>query len=119
MSSRTLPVISPSCPGSGATAALAIALQLAFAAPAFADSGLPFEVLVAVCASCHGQDGRASVVPDWGRLAGQNREYLVYALKLYRAGGRSGLNAGLMLPYAASLSDREIERLADHYAALP
>jgi cytochrome c553 len=109
----------PSCPGSGATIALAAALLLTCAASALADSGLPFDTLVAVCASCHGQDGRTSVVADWGRLAGQNREYLVYALRLYRAGGRNGLNAGLMLPYVAALSDREIERLADHYAALP
>jgi len=86
---------------------------------ASADSNLPFDTLVAVCASCHGQDGRASVVPSWGRLAGQNREYLVYALRLYRDGGRSGLNAGLMLPYATLLSDSEIDRLAEHYARLP
>ncbi|MGH8631346.1 MAG: c-type cytochrome [Burkholderiales bacterium] len=119
MSSRTSPVISPSYPGSGAAAALGAALLLAWAAPAFADSGLPFDTLVAVCASCHGQDGRASVVPDWGRLAGQNRDYLVYALRLYRNGGRSGLNAGLMLPYATALSDSEIRRLAEHYAGLP
>lgn len=95
------------------------AFLLACDSSALAESGLPFETLVAVCASCHGQDGRASVVPGWGRLAGQNRDYLVYALRLYRGGGRSGLNAGLMLPYATALSDREIWRLAEHYARLP
>ena len=116
--SRTSPAISPSFRGSAA--ALAAVLQLMnWGEPALADSGLPFDTLVAVCASCHGHDGRTSVVADWGRLAGQNRGYLVYALRLYRDNGRTGLNAGLMLPYATVLSDREIERLAEHYAALP
>ena len=86
---------------------------------ATAESGLPFEVLVAVCNSCHGQEGRESVVPAWGRIAGQNEGYLAYALALYRQGGRSGRNAGLMLPYAAVLSNREIERLATYYSRLP
>jgi cytochrome c553 len=117
--SRTLPATSPNCPGSHAAASILAGLLLISATPASADSGLPFDTLVAVCASCHGQDGSASVVPSWGRLAGQNRDYLVYALRLYRDGGRGGLNAGLMLPYATVLSDREIERLADYYARLP
>jgi cytochrome c553 len=86
---------------------------------AMAESGLPFEVLIAVCDSCHGPEGRESVVPAWGRIAGQNEGYLSYALALYRQGGRSGRNAGLMLPYAAVLSDKEIERLAAYYARLP
>jgi cytochrome c553 len=85
---------------------------------AAADSGLPFDTLVAVCASCHGEHGRQSLVPGWGRLAGQNERYLAYALALYREGGRSGRNAGLMQPYAAVLSDTEIERLAAYYSGL-
>ena len=91
------------------------ALALALSAPARAESGLPFETLVAVCTSCHGEDGSTPLVPGWGRIDGQNREYLVYALKLYRANGR-GMNAGLMMPYALTLSDREIERLATRFS---
>lgn len=74
--------------------------------------------LIAVCASCHGEDGQSRMVPSWGRIAGQNREYLSYALRLYRDQGRSGKNAGLMIPFAAVLSDSEIRALAAHYAAL-
>lgn len=72
----------------------------------------------AACAGCHGEDGRAAAVPSWGRIAGQNYEYLVYALKLYRAGGRSGLNAGLMSSYVRGLADDEITALARYYADL-
>ncbi len=91
------------------------ALALSLCAPALAESGLPFDTLVAVCASCHGDDGSTGLVPDWGRIDGQNREYLVYALMLYRGNGRRGMNAGLMMPFAMTLSDREIERLASHF----
>jgi cytochrome c553 len=117
MTSETLRAISPACPGKRA-GPLAAAALLALAPPAAADSGLPFATLVAVCASCHGHDGRQSIVSGWGRIAGQNEAYLAYALALYRAGGRRGQNAGLMQPYAAVLDDREIERLAAHYSRL-
>ena len=115
-------VISVPCPGRralpvSAAALLAIALLLIFA-PASADSGLPLPNLIAVCASCHGEDGQSRMVPAWGRIGGQNRAYLAYALRLYRDNGRRGKNAGLMMPYAAVLSDAEIASLAGHYAAL-
>lgn len=116
--SKTLRGISARCAGSPRLRALVAALAFALCAQAQAESGLPFATLVAVCASCHGKDGSTGLVPGWGRIDGQNREYLVYALKLYRANGRRGMNAGLMMPYAMTLSDREIERLAAHYAYL-
>ena len=74
--------------------------------------------LVPMCAGCHGEDGRSSAMPGWGRIAGQHYEYLVYVLKLYRAGGRSGLNAGLMSTYARALSDAQVAELARYYATL-
>ena len=116
--SRTLRAISARCSGKRYLRGLVAALVLALSAPAQAESGLPFETLVAVCASCHGEDGSTHLVPAWGRIGGQNREYLAYALKLYRANGRRGMNAGLMMPYAMTLSDREIERLAAHFCNL-
>ena len=116
--SKTLRATSALCPGNRIVLALAGALTLALCAPVQAESGLPFETLLAVCASCHGEDGSSRLVADWGRFGGQNRGYLVYALKLYRGNGRRGMNAGLMMPYAMTLSDREIERLAAHFSSL-
>lgn len=116
--SRTLRAISAQCTGNRELRAFLAALVLALCAPAQAESGLPFDTLVAVCASCHGEDGSTRRVPGWGRIDGQNREYLAYALKLYRANGRRGMNAGLMMPFAMTLSDREIDRLAAHYSRL-
>lgn len=116
--SRTLRAISARCAGDRALRAFVAALVLTLCAPAQAESGLPFQTLVVVCGSCHGEDGRTGLVPGWGRIDGQNREYLIYALRLYRTNGRRGMNAGLMMPFAMTLSDREIERLAAHYSRL-
>ena len=117
--SKTLRATSARCPGKRILPGLAItALNFALCSPVPADSGLPFETLLAVCTSCHGEGGSTRLVPDWGRIDSQNRGYLVYALKLYRANGRRGMNAGLMMPFALTLSDREIERLAAHFSSL-
>lgn len=118
MNSKTLRATSARCVGDRILRWVVAAIALALCATVQAESGLPFETLVAVCASCHGEDGNTPLVPGWGRIDGQNREYLVYALKLYRGNGRRGMNAGLMMPFAMTLSDREIERLAAHFSNL-
>ena len=71
----------------------------------------------AVCASCHGADGKA-LIPTYPNLAGQNQEYLVIALKAYRSKERQGGNSALMHAMAANLSDEDINNLAAYYAGL-
>ncbi len=71
----------------------------------------------AVCASCHGADGKA-LIPAYPNLAGQNEEYLVIALKAYRSKERQGGNSALMHAMAANLSDQDINNLAAYYASL-
>ena len=72
----------------------------------------------AICASCHGPLG-LSPVPTYPNLAGQNRLYLDYALRLYRSGERRGDQAGMMYTVAQALSDTDIGDLAAYYASLP
>jgi cytochrome c553 len=71
-----------------------------------------------LCASCHGADGRSGVVPEYPRLAGQSRRYLVNALKAYQSGRRTGTYAALMAETAKSLSDADIDNLAAYLATL-
>ena len=71
-----------------------------------------------LCASCHGSDGHAGVVPEYPRLAGQSRKYLVNALKAYREGRRTGTYAALMAETAKTLSDADIDNLAAWLATL-
>ncbi len=66
------------------------------------------------CVACHGQNG-ISLSPSWPTLAGQHEDYLVHALKAYRAGERTDVS---MMPMAANLSDDEIAKLAEYFAGL-
>jgi cytochrome c553 len=68
----------------------------------------------APCAACHGQDGRG-ISPEFPALAGQYADYLAHALRQYRDGGRKN---AVMAPFAAGLSDSDIEDLAAYFASL-
>jgi len=65
-----------------------------------------------VCASCHGPDGN-SPAADFPKLAGQNADYLEYALKAYKSKARTN---AIMNGQAAGLSDQDIADLAAFYA---
>jgi cytochrome c553 len=66
------------------------------------------------CASCHTDNYAGSKAA--ARLAGQREDYLVKALRDYKAGVRSGGGQAAMAEVAHPLSEEEIEALA-HYLA--
>ncbi len=66
-----------------------------------------------VCASCHGADGN-SPTPAFPKLAGQNDDYLMHALKAYRS--KTRVNA-IMNDQAAKLSDEDIADLAAYFSS--
>ncbi len=66
------------------------------------------------CVACHGQNG-ISVSPTWPTLAGQHEDYLVHALNQYRDGTRTDT---VMSQMAATLSDDDVELLANFFARL-
>lgn len=66
----------------------------------------------AACTGCHGADG-VSTNPAWPSLAGQQKGYMVVALKAYKDGRRKN---ELMEGMAKALSDADIEALAAYYA---
>lgn len=70
---------------------------------------------IVICGACHGQTGKAaaSIYPN---LAGQNADYIVSALKAYRAGQRTGGMTAMMTPQAANLSDKDIADIAAYYS---
>jgi cytochrome c553 len=86
--------------------ALAAAL---FACAAVADD------LVARCAGCHGADGN-SATPGIPSIAGQPKIFIENQLILFREELRVSPQ---MQPEVGGLPDKEIVRLAAHYAALP
>lgn len=80
-----------------------------------ADAAAAVAEKAAVCAACHGGDGKA-LQPTYPNLAGQHPGYLAKQLTNYRDGER--VNA-LMSGQAAGLSDEDIQGLALHYSKLP
>ncbi|HHJ19324.1 MAG TPA: cytochrome c [Gammaproteobacteria bacterium] len=65
------------------------------------------------CASCHGADGN-SPSPQFPNLAGQQRSYLLHALKAYKSGDRKN---PLMAGMVAALTEEDMENLAAYFSA--
>lgn len=101
----------------GVTLSTSLALTFSGAALAKADIAAGKKKAENVCSACHGADGQAAI-PSYPNLAGQNRQYLVEALKAYRSNHRSGGQAAIMQSQAAALSDQDIENVAAYYAGL-
>lgn len=68
----------------------------------------------AMCAACHGADGK-SKIPMYPHLAGQQEQYLVKQMKDFKSGKRKD---PVMAPMATGLSDADIANLAAFYAGL-
>lgn len=65
-----------------------------------------------VCTACHGVDG-VGILPEYPTLAGQHRDYIEQALHAYRKGARQ---SALMNGFAATLTDADIQTLAEYFA---
>lgn len=74
------------------------------------------QALSQYCMGCHGETG-ISTIESNPNLAGQNKKYLVYALKAYRDGKRKGGMASIMRPNASGLSDADIDALATYFSS--
>jgi cytochrome c553 len=66
------------------------------------------------CAGCHGMNGKSNN-PMYPSLKGQQKMYLIKALKAYRDGKRDD---AMMNSFAKGLSDADIENLAAYYSGL-
>nr|WP_137936749.1 cytochrome c [Chitinivorax sp. B] len=68
-----------------------------------------------VCVACHGPGGN-STNPDFPKLAGQYKDYLIQAMKDYKSGKRKN---AIMAPQAQGLSKDDINNLAAYFASQP
>ncbi len=77
------------------------------------------------CASCHGEDAKTSMMPEYPILAGQHADYLAHALTAYQrgqAGAPVSANVRknpIMGAMAAQLSPTDIENISAWLASLP
>jgi len=92
-----------------------LSLAQAPAAPAKGDAAAGQSKAVAVCSGCHGVPGIRTAYPEVynvPRLGGQNADYLVSALRSYRAGNRYNQT---MKGLASALTEKEILDVAAYY----
>ena len=71
----------------------------------------------ALCIGCHGIPGYKTAFPSVyhvPKIAGQQPGYIVSALKAYKSGARAHPS---MRGIAASLTEDEMQKLADYYGA--
>ena len=85
-----------------------------FTSVAFAEAKPPAGELA--CRACHGEKGAKPITPDYPKLNGQNKSYLVNALKAYKSGNRKGGLAAVMTAQASSLSEDAMKALAEYYS---
>lgn len=90
-------------------AALVSTSQLAFAGDAAAG-----KEKAKSCVSCHGMGGKSNN-PNNPNLAGQKKNYLIKAMKAYKSGERKD---AMMKSMMSSLSDQDIENLAEYYSSV-
>jgi cytochrome c553 len=105
------------------TKALGMLLALASASafpqdkPGEKTGGTPH--FVSMCVGCHGIPYYQTAFPQVyhvPKIAGQSQQYIVNALKAYRAGDRSHPS---MQGIAKSLTDQDMAALAAYYGAAP
>ena len=93
----------------------AIALAAGAAVPAQAQDPSYARNLAATCTACHGTDGRSvdGIPPS---LAGQDRNYLLQAMKDFKAGKRPGTT--IMHQHAKGYTDEQLELIATYFSSL-
>ena len=94
---------------------IAIAMLFAGSTLLMADGA----ALFAKCAGCHGQNGEKAALGKSAIIKGQDAAKTVEQIKGYKAGtlNQHGMGA-LMKGQVASMSDADIQAVADHIAAM-
>ncbi len=95
--------------------ALAVAAFALVALEALAGSPAAGKAKAALCAACHGLDGR-SQMPEAPHLAGQVEGYLAAQLHAFKSGERHNEQMAIIVK---ALSPQDIDDLAAYYASLP
>lgn len=75
---------------------------------------------IQACVTCHGENGKGKS-PDVGTfpvIGGQHKAYLVMQLNNWRAGERANSEGNVMNTITKSLTDAEIEALAEYIAGM-
>lgn len=70
------------------------------------------------CTACHGKDGTKPLMPDYPKIAGQNKAYAEKQMTDIKSGTRNNGNSAAMKGVMVLVSDAEIKDLADYISKL-
>jgi len=73
---------------------------------------------IASCTGCHGPAGAGNPAAAYPSLVGQNKDYMIAQLKMFRSGERNNDSNEMMRALSHRLSDAEIEALANYASGL-
>jgi cytochrome c len=93
------------------------ALIVVAASPAFAEDGATLWQ-TKTCWSCHGKDGKTTILPNYPKIAGQNVQYIEEQMYDIKHGVRTNRSAAAMAGIMVLVSDDEIKVLADYVSKM-
>ena len=99
------------------TFALASAVLMTLSAPAFALDGAEL-YKTKTCLTCHGKDGKTTIMPSYPKIAGQNEAYTLQQLKDIKSGARANGMSAAMKGIMHLVSDEEMAALAAYIATM-
>ncbi|WJW75955.1 cytochrome c [Thiohalobacter sp. IOR34] len=70
------------------------------------------------CTACHGKDAKSPIMPQYPKLAGQNKAYLIQQLKDIKSGARNNGMTAAMKGIMHMVNEQEIEAIADYLSKL-
>ncbi len=85
---------------------------VALATPALAGDGAKL-FQEKPCWSCHGKDGKKTLMPDYPKIAGQNKAYIEKQMKDIKSGARANGNSAAMKGVMEIVNEEEIKALAE------
>lgn len=106
------PAASASAAATTAAAAPAPVAATPAAAPAAADPGAALYQAKS-CFTCHGADGKTTIMDTYPKIAGQSAEYLFAQMKDIKTGTRSNGQTAVMKGIVAAVSDEDMKTIAE------
>lgn len=100
-----------------ATLLLALTLAVSISGAAHAADGAKL-FADKTCTACHGKDGNKPLMPDYPKIAGQNKAYTEKQMIDIKSGARANGNSAAMKGVMVLVNDAEIKDLAEYISKL-
>ncbi len=70
------------------------------------------------CASCHGATGNVPIQPNYPKISGQSKDYLIQQLKDFKNSKRTNAQSATMTGIMAGVSEEELILISEYLSIL-